>query len=1150
MKKKIKRLALSAAALAVVAELPGAAFAAPDPKISLDLVKSVSGFQTALEPGDHLRWYVGVRNDGNVTAENVVARAAIPAGLSFVVGSISNLDIASTVVQFSSDHGATWNYVPSSPTGTPDPNITDVRFVRAGLAVGTDGRFIADTEASLADGVYEGSWFDLGRGIRINQASGSSVGTYTSRAFPFEAEGSPTAWKTISVSQQTTTGLDQITYDVLDATTGAVVAGFNDVQPVGGAINISTISTASHPRLKVRASLSGSQTNACFQEITDASDPNATCSPEPLGINNSDVVFGNLWRGGSGCKERGFRWTTSGGMQVLQSLGGDARSLISYAYAQNDSGFIVGESMTASKVTHAVVWAPNSPVPTDVTSSLPAGVSAWATSISNGGKIGGMLGGSAVGPFRSLSGALQTVAAEDLPANATWDWRALINENGDVAGRYKPADAAYWHAFVWQADGTFVDVPAPGDVAHLTGFNDSGWLVGYGDIARDAWLYRPGEPILAFSSLVPSGRFLVANALNNSGKVVGSYVDAQDHRRPFSWTSGGGVSSIDASTWANAEAIGVNGNGAVLVVGYDNTKPLPPFANIGFNQGGATVFKPMPGPLPEVWGNRLAHEGYNTFNNNLNTTGFYTTTDVVGGEPAEVPFFSGDCGNGTPSLASIAVNFESPKGEVVSFDTEFAGDSCADSQAGQVNLSADVDSNLSNNVAVAPLWLSRADIGVDIARWEDAGGLVGTWTYGLDWSVKVTNHSQATVAGAKVTVDVTPTFSLYDQNGNLVGPKRTITIGSIAPGQTVTKYVEARDIDWLVPNGTSITATATVSADNDCITDNNTDASTTVYGDAPNLFVSSAADPVVNTGDSLTYTVKFGNNGTQPFTGRATLKAQVGGLAILEGEVANDWNSGFVFAAGLPYAEYLVDGTQTPLWPGETRIMTLTVAAPNCVAATSGSVTSSAAWTVTDGNATDNTTAFRSLVAGEPTDDPSLCAPVCETDADCPVQDSVCAGTAVCLGSLGCAYNDLALNADVDSTYCSVNERCVNGALVTDVRTCQAYCSAVATGAVCDLDKDACVDVYEPDVKDRDFDGMPDVCDECAVDFYECDGANNAMYSLVQDASGEPVGSVRCVRNRETDEVVCDTKPGTNELVIYPDLVCGGTDAAMKAKNP
>jgi uncharacterized repeat protein (TIGR01451 family) len=1098
-------------------------------------------------PGGHIDWFMGVRNDGDTAATGVIARVAIPAGLVYIVGSLSNYDPAAAVAEFSNNGGTSWTYVPKAASGEPDPNVTDVRLVRASVASGTDGRAIVSTEAQFREGTFADTWFDIGRGIRVDGSSGKSTGSYTTRAIPFAQEGAPTAWKSITVSEQTNTGVDDISYDIIDAKTNLAVPGFSNLQPTGGSINISALSTSSYPQIKVRANLTADASEACFQEVLDQSDPKATCSPDLLGINNSDVVFGNLWRGGAGCKERGFRWTETGGMTVLQSLGGNASSLISYAYAQNDSGVIVGESLTSGlQSTHAVRWPANSSVPEDLHGALGATVDSWATAISPSGKIGGMLGGSAAGPVRWISGSAETVDSNDLPANATWDWRVLINDAGDVAGRFKPELTDVWHAFLWKADGTFVDIGAPGDVAHLTGLNDDGWIVGYGDIARDAWLYRPGQPVLAFSSLVPNGRFFVANGVNDNGKVVGSYVDATDSRRAFAWTASGGLTSVDAGTWKNSEALGVNTAGNVLVVGYDSTKPLPPFANVGFNTGGATTFKPMPGPIPEVWGNRLAHEGYRTFNDSLKLIGYYTTTDIVGGAPAEVPYFSGECGDGTPSLASIGATYESPMGEVVSFQTLYSGAVCAESQVGQANLSADVDSNLTNNVAVAPLRLSRPDVGVAITRPENYGGVMGSWNSEQDWNVTITNYSQATVSGVKLKLSVPPTFTLLDQYYSTLGPARTLIIGNLAPGASTTRAVKAQDLDYIVTSS-SVTLSASVEADNDCVTDNNTASSTVAYGDGPNLFVASTATPVVNTGGILTYTVQFGNNGTQPFTGRATLKVSVGNLALTSGALSETWDTGLVFATGMKTAEYVFDGTQTAWEPNVMRTLTLTVAAPDCIAASSGFVTSSATWTVTDGNATDNATQVRSLLVGEPTDDPTLCAPVCETDADCPVQDSVCAGTAVCLGSLGCAYNDLALNADVDATYCTVNERCVNGAVVTDERTCQVYCAAEALGAVCDPDKDACVDVYAPDVADRDFDGMPDVCDECAVDFYECDGANNAIYSLVQDASGKPVGSVRCVRNRDTDEVVCDTKPGTTELVVYPDLVCGGTDAAKKA---
>ncbi len=52
----------------------------------------------------------------------------------------------------------------------------------------------------------------------------------------------------------------------------------------------------------------------------------------------------------------------------------------------------------------------------------------------------------------------------------------------------------------------------------------------------------------------------------------------------------------------------------------------------------------------------------------------------------------------------------------------------------------------------------------------------------------------------------------------------------------------------------------------------------------------------------------------------------------------------------------------------------------------------------------------------------------------------------------------------------------------------------------------------------------------------------NVTYIIVNDAAGRPAGSVRCAQDLSVvgTPVVCDTRPGTTELIVYLELLCEG----------
>jgi len=1118
-------------ALAVLATA-SSAYAAPDPSISLTLERPSAGFQSLLLPGETLGWLISVDNVGDATAPDVVVRAPIPSGMAFVVGSLWNVDPATSTVSYSKDGGATFGYTPVGGPGANDTLVTDIRIALGSIPVNPRGTANFASSQDFLAGTFSNSWYEPGVGLRVS--GGATAGSWISPAFPREGVTGVNAWSSIAITDQVVSGIADATYDVIDAASGITVPGFAGVRPTNGVLDISTISTAAHSRLAVRVNMTADASNSCFTEIYDQARPDDPCTPDILGVNNSDVVFGNLWRNGAACREKPYRWTVGGGMTVLASLVGD--TVAAYGYDLNDGGVMVGESMAADLLTtHAVLWANGATSPTDLHGSMGDEVSSWATDISENGKVCGMRSGVTPGPFRSLSGS---VATYDALPNATWDWRTLISENGDVAGRYLPVGETLWHAFVWQADGSFVDIGAPGDVAFVTGINASGVVIGYGDGKRAGWVYVPGTGITTIGEGLASGTDFVANAVADTGVVVGSYVDASGYRRAYSRSSGGVITTLTASPWNNSEALDLNGNGAAFIVGYDTTLPTAPFARVGFNSGGATSWLPSPGQIPEVFGQRQAQEGYSTFNNSPNVVGYYRTSTIVAGAPAEIPYFAGDCSNVAPIVTSIQARWDSSAGLTMGFDAVYLADGCSTNDMAIVNLSSTGDGNLANNAAFDTMRLARPDVSVSV--FSDKGiFLVGSIEQ-VTWTVVVRNLGVA-AAPVQVFLDlpadtagsVAPT-ELATTNGG----RQTLLVANLAASET-------RTLTWVSEHytetsGLTVQGLASVVTTEDCVPSNNSATATAKSGSGANLYATGVATASQTTGGPISWTVTFGNNGTEAFVGQATLTVSMEGLVLSAAVLSEVGPFSFNYTPGDTTATVVVD---SDVGVGGQWSLTTEAAAPDCANNADAMITSSAFWAAgaggpLDDNATDDVTFGTTNLLGEATDDPSLCQNPCTTVADCAVGNEACAGTVQCIANVGCVYNSVPLGFDADSNPCTINERCEAGSLMTEPLACAMDC-AQAAGAVCNPATGLCEDTYGPGPQpDQDSDGVPDYCDSCPIDYYDCTGAGrSAVYAAVNNEAGQAYGSIRCFHDG-SGTLTCDTETDGVTLIVYPDLVC------------
>jgi uncharacterized repeat protein (TIGR01451 family) len=86
-------------------------------------------------PGATVGYQLLVTNNGTVQADNVEVIDSIPANSSFLVGSVTTVPAAGTVVSYSNNGGATWVYVPVAGANGSDPAVTGVRVVFVAVAV-------------------------------------------------------------------------------------------------------------------------------------------------------------------------------------------------------------------------------------------------------------------------------------------------------------------------------------------------------------------------------------------------------------------------------------------------------------------------------------------------------------------------------------------------------------------------------------------------------------------------------------------------------------------------------------------------------------------------------------------------------------------------------------------------------------------------------------------------------------------------------------------------------------------------------------------------------------------------------------------------------------------------------------------------------
>lgn len=245
----------------------------------------------------------------------------------------------------------------------------------------------------------------------------------------------------------------------------------------------------------------------------------------------------------------------------LGTLGGS----YSRAYAISDSGFIVGVSSLASGEQHPFLYQNGVMTDLGLLPGLPpnSGENHHTRTASSEFGINGLQGSNVVNNNSREKIGLRPLGSEPSSANG-------VNNLGQVVGNSILQDNQESHGFLYQ-NGTMMDIGTiSGNVSVATGINDSGYVVGYSDIApisspKHAFRYRNG--IMADLGTI-GYIYSFAYGINKAGDVVGGSTRADSTNTSFLYQNDTMIDIGRLPGGLQSEAHAINNFGHV--VGYSN----------------------------------------------------------------------------------------------------------------------------------------------------------------------------------------------------------------------------------------------------------------------------------------------------------------------------------------------------------------------------------------------------------------------------------------------------------------------------------------------------------------------------------------------------------------------------------------------------
>ena len=313
-------------------------------------------------------------------------------------------------------------------------------------------------------------------------------------------------------------------------------------------------------------------------------------------INDAGQVVGTQQSGGT---SRAMLRNPEGGASDLGTLGGES----SWAYGINESGQVVGASLTTTGERHAFLWTPGQGM--QDLGTLGGGTSSTARGINDRGDVVGESTLPRVDPREpqrhaflwTSSQGMQDLGAlgQGLTSSIAFD----INNAGQVVGRsfsadrivFPPIDPEYFsRAFLWAPGQGMRDLgDLGGGYSVAYAINDAGQVVGkswlstgvqgYGIFLR-GFLWTSDQGMRDLGSLWLGPSLTAAYGINEAGQVVGESDLGIAYRagfpvQGFLWTSADGMEALSPTTGIRA-ARDINDRQQVIGDGRVATLHLAP----------------------------------------------------------------------------------------------------------------------------------------------------------------------------------------------------------------------------------------------------------------------------------------------------------------------------------------------------------------------------------------------------------------------------------------------------------------------------------------------------------------------------------------------------------------------------------------------